>query len=143
MFGRALMLHAAHRMQAIVLIVLIVGGCGSDIAVAADMSVCTSGIGTLPSVTTPCGPVTCAPGEICVVHQPGMPVQPDLAQSVDGGDADGGVFDPFYRACVVLPPDCIQCGVCNGRFLRCAALGLCYPYEFCSFAATTLTCDAI
>jgi len=138
-------------MRAIFAILLAVAGCGSDMNVAdmADMSVCSRGVGSPPSVSTQCGALTCAPGQICVAHQPGALPRPDLAQPVDaGGPEDGGapIFDPYQHSCVTLPAECQQCGGCGdgtvglpfGCFTK-----ICDQYEDqvgCRFDGATLTC---
>lgn len=135
------------------LILLAVAGCGSDTNVAegADLAVCASGIGAPPSAATSCGLLTCAPGQVCVYHQPGAPSR-DLAFPVDGGSADAGApaDDPLHH-CMVLPPECQLCGGCGdgtpgsgGKQFGCFTT-ICTPgtpwYETgCRFDGATLTC---
>ena len=147
-------------MRAIALIVVVAAGCGSDISVAdggadlggADLAVCMQGVGAPPTMATPCGPLTCAPGQICVAHQPGT-LPADMAQLTDGGVDDGGAGggDPYFHSCVVLPPECQRCGGCGdgtlgagGKQFGCFA-SICVAnagfYETgCRFDGATLTC---
>jgi hypothetical protein len=141
--------------RAIPLILLMLGGCGSDRKVAdmsldmssPDLAVCTHGVGAAPTVATPCGPLTCAPGQICVEHQPGTAI-PDMAY--DGGVYDGG-YDPLYHSCLSLPPECQACGGCGdgtsggaGKQFGCF-VSICRPdtgFEEtgCRFDGAILTC---
>jgi hypothetical protein len=137
-------------MRAILLIALIVAGCVTDTNVA-DMAVCARGAGPPPSVATPCGSLTCAPGQTCVALQPGAPAR-DLAQPVDGGGGGGGGPDDLH-SCVVLPAECQLCGGCGdglgggGKQFGCFAT-ICSPagpweWTGCRFDGATLTCIGV
>jgi hypothetical protein len=140
-------------MRAILLIVLALAGCGSDMNVAGspDLAVCSRGVGAPPNVATPCGPLTCAPGQICVAHQPGA-VFPDMAQAVDGGATDAGAppsYDPYQHSCIVLAAECQSCGGCDappgsgGHYFGCFS-SICDKYETgCRFDGATLTCIGV
>ena len=141
-------LHRTARVRAILLILLAVAGCDSDTNVAEDMAAgsdltaCTLHV-MAPTGQTPCGPLTCGAGEICVAHQPGQ-FPGDLALPTDGGSGGG---DVYMRSCVALPAACQQCGGCGdgtpgvgGKQVGCFAT-LCTQYETgCRFDGATLTC---
>jgi hypothetical protein len=137
-------------MRSIVLIVLALAGCGSDANVAdrPDLAVCVGGV-TAPTTPTTCGSMTCAPGSICVAHQPGVAF--DLAGPKDAGAADGGApsYDPLQRSCLVLPAECQRCGGCSappgagGPYFGCFS-SICDKYETgCRFDGATLTCIGV
>ncbi len=96
--------------------------------------------------------MTCAPGSICVAHQPGVPPARDLSFPLDGGRAvDGGlpVSDPYNHSCLALPAACQSCGGCDappgsgGRYFGCFS-SICDSYETgCSFDGATLTCIGV
>jgi hypothetical protein len=140
-------------MRGILLIVLALTGCGSDTNVADmtasadlsdDLSMCMSGVTAPNAAATPCGWSLCAPGQICVEHQPGIAIPPpDFATPPDGG-ADGD--DPYRHSCLVLPAECRRCGGCGalpgagGPYFGCFS-SICDKYETgCRFDGATLTC---
>jgi hypothetical protein len=154
-------LHRPILMRAILLISIAVAGCGSDMDVAdlggadlaapgsLDLAVCTPAIAAPPSVATPCGPLTCAPGQICVEHQPGF-VIPDMAESSDGGSTDAGASGPdlYEHSCTTLPSKCQQCGGCGFGAGGAGAFGcfstICRSYETgCRFDGATVTCVGV
>jgi hypothetical protein len=141
-------------MRRVLVIVLALAGCaadtdttGPDLAARSDLATCTR---TIPSLTSPttCGAMTCAPGFLCLAHQPGAGIPPDFAVPVDGGTEDGGPpsNDPYQRSCLALPPECLRCGGCGefpgsgGHYFGCAA-SICDKYETgCRLEGATLTC---
>jgi hypothetical protein len=137
-------------MRAIVLILLALAGCGSDMDVTADLAdlaaggdlaMCMVHVASAPTGSTPCGASTCAPGEICVGDQPGVAL--DLATPADGG-TPSGLID---QRCVALPAECQVCGGCGngtpgvgGLKVGCFA-NICDKYATgCRFDGATLVC---
>jgi hypothetical protein len=136
---------------------VVLAGCGSDTDVAdmkgadigvsdPDLAVCEPAIKAPPSAATPCGPLTCAPGQICVEHQPGMAIPPpDFATTQDAG---AGGYDPYEHSCADLPPACQLCGGCGYGIATGAARDfgcfstICRTSEEtgCSFDGATVRC---